>query len=484
MSVLSRLSAVGLALALVAGVPATAHATSSASVTRLGGADRFGTAATISRDVWNDTQAQSVVLARSDAFPDALAGTPLAAAKNGPLLLTPSRTLHPTTAAELRRVLSAGRNVYLLGGTTALSDGVARSVAALGYKVVRLGGADRYSTAVIISQQLGTPSTIFEATGLDYPDALMAGVAAAEVDGVVVLTAASRMPASTKAYLDRHPGRPRVAVGPEAAAADPAATRVVGADKYDTSRLLAERYFPAATRVALASGTDFADALAGGAHIGRLGGPLLLTAPGALPGAVRTYLAKNSSRLSAAVVYGGPVAVSTTAEDVAANTLRGATFFGEGTKRVGVDLQPGTYRTRRDAPELCYWQRLSGFSGDFDDIITNGLSVTHEVVTIEASDAGFSSRDCGVWTSDLSPLTTSPTAPFGNGTWIVGTDISPGTWTAPGGDRCYWERLAGFGHGIEDILANEVAVKDPVVTIAASDAGFSAAECGRWTRLD
>jgi putative cell wall-binding protein len=142
MSVLARLSAAGLALALVAGVPATAHATASASLTRLGGSDRFGTAVAISKDVWDDKQAQSVVLARSDAFPDALAGTPLATRKNGPLLLTPSRSLHGSIAAELRRVLPAGRNVYLLGGTFALSDGVARSVAALGYKVVRLGGAD------------------------------------------------------------------------------------------------------------------------------------------------------------------------------------------------------------------------------------------------------------------------------------------------------------------------------------------------------
>jgi hypothetical protein len=105
MSVLSRLSAAGLALALVAGVPATAHATASASLARLGAGDRFGTAVAISKDVWDDKQAQSVVLARSDAFPDALAGTPLATRKNGPLLLTPSTSLHGSIAAELRRVL-------------------------------------------------------------------------------------------------------------------------------------------------------------------------------------------------------------------------------------------------------------------------------------------------------------------------------------------------------------------------------------------
>lgn len=72
---------------------------------------------------------------------------------------------------------------------------------------------------------------------------------------------------------------------------------------------------------------------------------------------------------------------------------------------------------------------------------------------------------------------------FGDGTYRVGSDIDPGTYRAPGGNSCYWERLSGFGGDLNDIITNEVAVKNPVVTIEASDAGFSTDGCGTWERL-
>lgn len=407
----------------------------------------------------------------------------MAVTKEAPLLLTPSGSLSATVANEIKRALPSGRNVYLLGGTTALSDAVARSVKGLGYNPVRLAGADRYATAVAISKQIANPTTIFEATGLSFPAALVAGVAAAKVRGVVVLTADTKMPASTKTYLDERRSTPRVAVGPEATTADPGATSVSGSDKYQTARLLAERYFPEPTVVAMASGVVFADALSGGAHIGKLGGPLLLSDPGVLPGTVRTYLSAESPAISSMYLYGGPVALSTNVEDETRNLVRGATYFGEGTYRVGEDIQPGTYRLRRD-PEFCYWERLSGFSGGFDDIKANDLTDHHTVVTIDRSDAGFKSDDCGMWTSDLSPMTESPVAPFAEGTWIAGTDIGAGTWTARGGESCYWERLSGFSGELGEIIANDAGPTNPVVTIDSGDAGFSTNDCGQWHQVE
>ncbi|WP_197522643.1 hypothetical protein, partial [Occultella aeris] len=44
--------------------------------------------------------------------------------------------------------------------------------------------------------------------------------------------------------------------------------------------------------------------------------------------------------------------------------------FGAGTLRVGTDVAPGTYRASTGA-DSCYWERLAGFSGEFDDIIAN-----------------------------------------------------------------------------------------------------------------
>lgn len=73
-----------------------------------------------------------------------------------------------------------------------------------------------------------------------------------------------------------------------------------------------------------------------------------------------------------------------------------ASTFGEGTFRVGNEIRPGTYKA--PGGDGCYWERLSGFSGDFDDIIVNGGFQKNVVVEIQPSDAGFSSSNCGQWT--------------------------------------------------------------------------------------
>lgn len=72
-----------------------------------------------------------------------------------------------------------------------------------------------------------------------------------------------------------------------------------------------------------------------------------------------------------------------------------STTFGAGTHLVGSDVQPGTYRNT--ATDGCYWERLSGTSGDFEDIITNGFSEGQSYVTIAPTDVAFNSSFCGTW---------------------------------------------------------------------------------------
>jgi hypothetical protein len=154
--------------------------------------------------------------------------------------------------------------------------------------------------------------------------------------------------------------------------------------------------------------------------------------------------------------------------------------IGDGTFKVGTDVQAGTYRTRTGAPG-CYWERLSGFSGATSDIIANDNTDAPAVVTINKSDAGFSSDSCAPWVTDLSAITSSRTT-FGDGTYIVKTDLVPGTYKSAGGSGCYWERLSGFGGTDAEILANDNVDGPTIVTIKATDAGFSSHSCGTWTR--
>ena len=99
----------------------------------------------------NYDEADTVVLARADAYPDALAGAPLAARLDAPVLLT-GRDRVPASVLEQIDALGATQ-VYLLGGPQAISTGVATQLAAAGItKIVRIGGVDRYDTARLIAE--------------------------------------------------------------------------------------------------------------------------------------------------------------------------------------------------------------------------------------------------------------------------------------------------------------------------------------------
>lgn len=154
--------------------------------------------------------------------------------------------------------------------------------------------------------------------------------------------------------------------------------------------------------------------------------------------------------------------------------------FSDGTYQVGKDIQPGTYRTRVGSPG-CYYARLKGFGGTVDDIIANNDTDAPAIVTIAASDAGFTSDGCGTWTKDLSQITQSKTM-FGDGMYIIGTDITPGTYRNTGAQGCYFARLSGFGNSIDDIIANDNVDTPTIVTIASTDKGFQSNGCGTWTK--
>ena len=177
---------------------------------------------------------------------------------------------------------------------------------------------------------------------------------------------------------------------------------------------------------------------------------------------------------------------------------------GDGTWVVGNEFAPGTYAAGPGL-EFCSWKRLSGFSGDFDDIIAIDIS-PRPIVTILATDAGFTSGGCNRWMPITDALTTPSgdgtwvvgnefapgtysapgnalTTPSGDGTWVVGNEFAPGTYSAPGSDFCSWKRLSGFSGDFDDIIAIDVGSGRQVVTIEETDVGFTSSGCGQWEKI-
>jgi|GEM_PF-6421720 len=77
----------------------------------------------------------------------------------------------------------------------------------------------------------------------------------------------------------------------------------------------------------------------------------------------------------------------------------------------------------------------------------------------------------------------APLDRFGDGTFIVGKDIQPGTYRNSGNNGCYYERLSGFGGTTGDIISNERTDAVAIVTILSTDAGFKSSRCGTWNKV-
>jgi putative cell wall-binding protein len=335
------------------GLPAY-QPTNTDQVIRLAGSNRFQTAVQVSQALWADSgvtdpsrlPAKAVVLSRSDTFADALSGSALAAAKEGPLLMTPpTGALNPDTKAEIARVLGAtSSKVYLLGNTSAISQQAQDEVAAMGYTVVRLAGSNRYATSVAIAKAIvAHPDIILAATGVNFPDALSAGAAAGSFDfagsdlsAVVVLTAGGAMPLDTETYLDdsmtANPNTQIYGIGGDgsnALAVDGFSfTPIAGSNRYQTAEFVADVFFPGAQTIGVAIGTNWPDALSGGALLGSVNGPLLLTLPSTLTAGTQANISASSASISTALLFGSATgAVSANVQNQVGAYISGPSGF-------------------------------------------------------------------------------------------------------------------------------------------------------------
>ena len=190
----SRVVVVGGTSAIDEGVRAQVERLTGATVTRIAGADRYATSVELSRTGWPQGS-RTVYLASGVNFADALGAATQAAHADAPLLLTNGTTLPDTVSSELRRL--GATDVRVVGGATAIADGVLGLVRTITSTVTRIAGADRYATATTgVAQAWGTAgsNTVYLASGTTFPDGLAVGPLAAESDSPLLLVPPCDLP--------------------------------------------------------------------------------------------------------------------------------------------------------------------------------------------------------------------------------------------------------------------------------------------------
>ena len=128
--------------------------------------------------------------------------------------------------------------------------------------------------------------------------------------------------------------------------------------------------------------------------------------------------------------------------------------------------------------DSCYWERLSGVSGEFSDIIANDNAIGQFYIEVLFTDKYFK-IDCDITPLNASPGPAEPLLDIEPGIYLVGRDIAPGTYRGETGtgvlDSCYWERLSGVSGEFSDIIANDNAIGPYFVSVKDSDFALSTA---------
>lgn len=345
--------ALGLALSLLAALLSPLLATRSpaaaqTSLERVYGANRIGTAVEVSRQFFDS--ADGVVLATANNYADALAAGPLARQLNMPILLSAKDTLTKTVEDEIERL--GAHQVYVIGGSQAISPAVVERLENLGFGVERLSGENRFGTASVVAQKVvaegGDVAVTLGWGPQGFADALSGATLGMYGHTLAtLLTQTGSLPIETATALENITPTSTVVVGGEAAVNaqvfqqiqthSDTIVRIKGQNRYATAvqvALATEQNGAPPTTLLIARGDSFPDSLVAGALTQQLEAPLLLVPPHLVAGVgtdtqrfvaqlpeLANYLQSHCESVERVVVLGGQSAISTSVTNAISELL-------------------------------------------------------------------------------------------------------------------------------------------------------------------
>jgi putative cell wall-binding protein len=264
--------------------------------------------------------------------------------------------------------------------------------------VDRIGGSDRYQTAVLASQsEWGDASTnsVVLVNGNAFPDALSASALCGELRAPLLLIDSGVVSSTVLAEIDRvtpfDAVTPRVilvggvgviseTVRAQLEAEGYIVDRIGGVDRYETSALITQRLYEAQSAaggndwtgdVWLTRGDMYPDGLAVAPYAYKVQRPVMLTRPGVLPATVlQTMQATNVDFVG---IVGGTAAVSDAVQDIISDRGIANTRIS-GMDRYATSVALANY-AHNDAYIGASTQYTAAASGeDFPDALAGGVT--------------------------------------------------------------------------------------------------------------
>ena len=292
---------------------------------RLAGNSRYDTAFAIADRLKKENGGkafENIIIASGTDFADALSATYLAKTTKAPILITSKAdTVMSKVDEYIKKNAASNATVYIIGGESAVSAQMEQKLS--GFTVKRLAGRNRYLTNLAVLKETKlTNEELLVAFGGNYADALSSSA----VGKPIFLVAGSGLTADQKAYLSTLRSTTATIIGGTGAVSAgiekelkksfKTVNRLGGANRFETSVLVAQHYFDDPPTIALAYGLNFPDGLCGGPLAMTYECPLILTVSNNYT-AAKAYA--KQIKATSAVTFGGSSLIT----DAAINGILG-----------------------------------------------------------------------------------------------------------------------------------------------------------------
>ncbi len=264
----------------------TLYAKWTVNVKRIAGSTRYTTAISIADTLLEERSSDlfdSVIVAAGSNYPDALSGSSLAAATGAPILLVNPSTEN-SVYSYILKTLKPGADVYILGGSDVVSSRFENLVSDK-FNAVRLSGKTRIDTNLAVINkvvELAGTQDIMLCTAYGYADSL-----SASATGKIIMLVGDTLTPSQKDWLVQNAQSKIYAIGGSDVLKETVCTetkdicgktarRIAGNTRYDTSQMIAEKFFPESDSMILAVGDNFPDGLSGSSIALETNSPLVL----------------------------------------------------------------------------------------------------------------------------------------------------------------------------------------------------------------
>lgn len=286
-------------------------------VLRIYGSNRCATALEVAKALKRTlgvAKFDAIVYTSGKEFPDALAGSYLAAQKNAPILLHLEGSF-TSNAEYIRDNLSENGTVFILGGSNAVPETVDAALNLLGIRTQRLAGQTRYETNLAILEEAGfSGGEVLVCNSQNFADSLSASATGLPI--LLVKDSWTELSSQQQAFLEAAGSCQFTVIGGEAAVSKELAAslkalgsvrRLAGQTRYETSATVARDFFVQPEGMVLAYAKNFPDGLCGGVLACCSGMPLVLAADGHTEAAAACA---QEGAVTRGIVLGGPSLIS------------------------------------------------------------------------------------------------------------------------------------------------------------------------------